>query len=66
MWVLDVDIFGLEKPKNLKKVDRKLTEEIEFLEKLPGMKTYIPGGPEETRNIILKSYQEPGPAYIRL
>ena len=41
-------------------------EEIEFLEKLPGMKTYIPGGPEETRNIILKSYQEPGPAYIRL
>ncbi len=41
-------------------------EEIDFLKKLPGMKTYIPGSPEETKNIIIKSYQEPGPAYIRL
>ncbi len=41
-------------------------EEIDFLEKLPGIKTYIPKNPEETREIILKSYQEPGPAYIRL
>ncbi len=41
-------------------------EEIDFLSKLPGMKTYIPENPEETRDIIMKSYQEPGPAYIRL
>ncbi len=41
-------------------------EEIEFLEKLPGMKTYIPKDPNETRDIILKSYNEPGPTYIRL
>ena len=41
-------------------------EEIDFLKKLPGMKTYIPESPEETRDIIMRSYQEPGPAYIRL
>ena len=41
-------------------------EEIEFLEKLPGMKTYIPKSAEETKEIILKTYQEPNPAYIRL
>jgi len=41
-------------------------EEIDFLSKLPGMKTYVPKDPEETRGVILKSYQEPGPAYIRL
>ncbi len=41
-------------------------EEIEFLEKLPGMKTYIPKNPEETRKVILESYENPGPAYIRL
>lgn len=41
-------------------------EEIDFLSKLPEMKTYIPKSPEETRDIIIKSYQEPGPAYIRL
>lgn len=41
-------------------------EEIEFLEKLPGMKTYVPKNPDETREIILKTYQEPNPAYIRL
>lgn len=41
-------------------------EEIDFMKKLPGMKTYIPESPEETRDIILKSYQDPSPAYIRL
>jgi len=41
-------------------------EEIDFLSKLPGMKTYIPKSPEETREIILKTYREPNPAYIRL
>jgi transketolase len=41
-------------------------EEIEFLEKLPGMNTYIPLDPDETREVILKSYDESGPAYIRL
>ncbi len=41
-------------------------EEIEFLEKLPGMKTYIPKSPEETRDVILKTYEETNPAYIRL
>ncbi|MDP3991295.1 MAG: hypothetical protein Q8P66_00040 [Candidatus Colwellbacteria bacterium] len=41
-------------------------EEIDFLSKLPEMKTYIPETPEETKNIIIKSYQEPGPVYIRL
>ncbi|MEK7519223.1 MAG: hypothetical protein AAB565_00325 [Patescibacteria group bacterium] len=41
-------------------------EEIDFLSKLPGMKTYIPKSPQETREIILKTYQEANPAYIRL
>lgn len=41
-------------------------EEIDFLKKLPGMKTYIPKSPEETRDIILKSYEDPSPTYIRL
>lgn len=41
-------------------------EEVDFLNKLPGMKTYIPKTPEETRNIILRSYEDPSPAYIRL
>ncbi|MBI2098084.1 MAG: hypothetical protein HYT49_00265 [Candidatus Wildermuthbacteria bacterium] len=41
-------------------------EEIDFLSKLPGMKTYIPKDPEETRDIIQKTYVEHGPAYIRL
>jgi hypothetical protein len=39
---------------------------MDFLNKLPGMKTYIPKSPEETRSIILKSYEDPSPAYIRL
>ncbi|HXF44403.1 MAG TPA: hypothetical protein VNK70_03000 [Candidatus Paceibacterota bacterium] len=41
-------------------------EEIEFLEKLPGMKTYIPKSPEETKEVIFKTYKDPNPAYIRL
>lgn len=41
-------------------------EEIDFLKKLPNMKTYIPQSPEETREIIMKSYNDPSPAYIRL
>ena len=41
-------------------------EEIDFLNKLPGMSTYIPIGPQETREVILKTYQDPSPAYIRL
>jgi len=41
-------------------------EEIDFLKKLPGMKTYIPKDPKETREVVLTSYHEPGPAYIRL
>lgn len=41
-------------------------EEIDFLSKLAGMKTYTPETPEETRDIIMKTYQDPFPAYIRL
>lgn len=41
-------------------------EEIDFLSKLPGMRIYVPKTPEETKEAILKSYQEPDPAYIRL
>lgn len=41
-------------------------EEVDFLQKLPGMTTYIPHTPEETREIILKTYADPAPAYIRL
>ncbi|MCP6720040.1 MAG: hypothetical protein KJI72_01770 [Patescibacteria group bacterium] len=41
-------------------------EEIDFLNKLPGMSTYVPIDPQETREVILKTYQDPNPAYIRL
>jgi len=41
-------------------------EEIDFLKKLPGMKTYIPKTSEETKEVILKTYADPTPAYIRL
>lgn len=41
-------------------------EEIDFLKKLPGMKTYVPKNPEETRDVIMKSYEDPSPTYIRL
>jgi transketolase len=42
------------------------TEEIEWLEKLPGMKCYLPKTNEEVRKIILETYQKNNPAYIRL
>jgi len=41
-------------------------EEVDFLSKLPGMKTYIPKTAEETRKIILETYQSESPCYIRL
>lgn len=41
-------------------------EEIDFLNKLPRMRTYVPQSPEETREIILKTYYDPAPTYIRL
>ncbi|MBI2506847.1 MAG: hypothetical protein HYW00_01785 [Candidatus Colwellbacteria bacterium] len=41
-------------------------EEIDFLNKLPNMKTYVPKNTEEVRDVVIKSYQEPGPTYIRL
>jgi transketolase len=41
-------------------------EEIDFLKKLPGMKTYIPRTPQETKEIVLKAYKDPHPVYIRL
>lgn len=42
------------------------TEEIEWLEKLPGMKCYLPKTNEEVRKVILETYQKNNPAYIRL
>lgn len=41
-------------------------EEIDFLSKLPGMKTYIPQNPEETKKVIQDTYNSPNPCYIRL
>lgn len=41
-------------------------EEVDFLSKLPGMKCYLPKTNEEVKKVILKSYQELGPAYLRL
>lgn len=42
------------------------TEETEWLEKLPGMKTYVPKTEEEVRQIVEEEYQRNGAAYIRL
>jgi len=42
------------------------TEEIDFLEKLPGMKCYLPKNNEEVRKIILETYKLKNPCYIRL
>lgn len=42
------------------------TEEIEWLKKLPGMKCYLPKNNKEVREVIIKSYKENNPAYIRL
>jgi transketolase C-terminal domain/subunit len=41
-------------------------EEVDFLKKMPGMKCYLPKNNEEVRKVILESYQNKGPAYIRL
>src|SRR3989344_8037185 len=42
------------------------TEETEWLEKLPGMKCYLPKTPEEVRKVILETYNTNSPCYIRL
>lgn len=42
------------------------TEEIEWLEKLPGMKCYLPKTEEETKEAVKKIFSENSPAYIRL
>ena len=42
------------------------TEEIDFLEKLPGMKCYLPKNNEEVRKVILETYKLKNPCYIRL
>ena len=41
-------------------------EELEFLEKLPNMKCYLPKTEEETRWALLDSYKRSLPSYIRL
>ena len=41
-------------------------EEIDFLEKLPGMKCYLPKSEEETQKAVKKIFLENNPAYIRL
>jgi transketolase C-terminal domain/subunit len=42
------------------------TEEIEWLEKLPGMKCYLPANNEDVRNIVTEAYNSKFPCYIRL
>ncbi|HEY5383483.1 MAG TPA: hypothetical protein VIJ88_02940 [Candidatus Paceibacterota bacterium] len=41
-------------------------EDIETLEKMPNMKTYITETPEEVRKIILETYATKNPTYIRI
>lgn len=41
-------------------------EEIELLEKLPDLKCYIAENPDKVRPIILETYQDKNPAYIRV
>lgn len=41
-------------------------EEIEWLEKLPGMKCYTPKTIEEVREVILETYHINAPCYIKL
>jgi transketolase len=41
-------------------------EEVDFLKKMPGMKCYLPKNNEEVKQVVLESYQNKGPAYIRL
>jgi transketolase len=41
-------------------------EEIAWLKKLPGMKTYLPKNNEEVKKAVLKAYKLKNPSYIRL
>ena len=42
------------------------TEEIEWLEKLPGMKCFLPKNNAEVRKVILETYKMNSPCYIRI
>ena len=42
------------------------TEEVEWLEKLPRMKCFLPKTNEETRKVIFETYKVNTPCYIRL
>lgn len=41
-------------------------EDIETLEKLPNMTTYVTETPEEVRKVITDTYAKSGPTYIRI
>ena len=41
-------------------------EDIETLEKMPNMKTYVTKTPEEVREAIIDTYAKSGPTYIRI
>jgi len=41
-------------------------EEIEWLEKLPGMRCFLPKTNEEVRKVVLETYKINAPCYIRL
>lgn len=41
-------------------------EDIEWMERFPGMKCYLPKNNEEVKDSVLKSYNSNNPAYIRL
>ena len=41
-------------------------EEIDFLEKLPGMKCYLPKSEEETKEAVREIFSNENPSYIRL
>lgn len=42
------------------------TEEVDWLEKLPGMRCYLPKTNEEVREVILRTYRMNNPCYMRL
>ena len=42
------------------------TEELDWLKKLPGMKTYVPKTTAEVRKVVLKEHKSKNPCYIRL
>ncbi|TSC75494.1 MAG: transketolase [Parcubacteria group bacterium Gr01-1014_30] len=42
------------------------TEEIEWLKKLPGMKTYLPKNNKAVKKAVLEAYKSKNPCYIRL